>query len=51
MTNFIKGMPDATDPGLPAHSRIEWCDEDDVVRLIDTLDKDGCTHTAEGDAA
>ena len=45
LTNYIKGMPEETDPRAPAHTYTEWCDDDRVVRLIDVLDKDGCRHT------
>jgi hypothetical protein len=41
-TNFIDG--EVINPELPSHTRTEWCDEDEVVRLIDTLDADGCRH-------
>ena len=44
LTNYIEGHPDATDPRYPAHSRIEWCDDDEVVRLTDIMDADGCRH-------
>jgi len=49
-TNFVAG--EVIDDRLPPYTRCEWCDDDDVVRLIDTLDADGCRHevpTTEGD--
>jgi len=42
-TNFVGG--EVLDDRLPPHTRCEWCDDDDVVRLIDVLDADGCRHT------
>ena len=42
-TNFVGGKV-VNPPPYPPHTRTEWCDEDEVVRLIDTLNADGCTH-------
>ena len=44
-TNYIKGEP--SDYRFPPENYAEWCDDDWVVRLIDTLDADGCRHTKE----
>lgn len=46
-TNFVGG--EVLDDRLPPHSRIEWCDDDEVVRLIDTMDVNGCRHEGRGD--
>jgi hypothetical protein len=43
-TNFIDGKV-INPPPFPPHTQTEWCDDDEVVRLIDTLDADGCRHT------
>ena len=45
-TNFNRGQ--ALDSARPHHNHTEWCDDDEVVRLIDVLDKDGCRHTIPG---
>ncbi len=42
-TNFVGG--EVLDDRLPPHTYIEWCDDDEVVRLIEVLDIDGCRHT------
>lgn len=42
-TNFVGG--EVLDDRYPPHTYTEWCDDDDVVRLIDVLDADGCRHT------
>ena len=47
-TNFIGG--EVVNPELPPHTYTEWCDDDEVVRLIDVLDTDGCRHTEMGDS-
>jgi len=46
-TNFVGG--EVLDPHRPAWTRTEWCDDDEVVRLLDVLDADGCRHTAYGE--
>lgn len=47
-TNYVRG--EVLNLGLPPHTLTEWCDNDEVVRLIDVLDADGCRHTTtEGD--
>jgi len=43
-TNFVGGKV-INPPPFPPHTLTEWCDDDDVVRLIDVLDADGCRHT------
>ena len=45
ITNFVAG--EVLDDRRPPHTYTEWCDDDWVVRLIDTLDADGCRHTKE----
>ncbi len=42
-TNFVGGEV-INPPPFPPHTQTEWCDDDEVVRLIDTLDADGCCH-------
>ncbi len=42
-TNFVGG--EVLDDRLPPHTSTEWCDDDEVVRLHDVLDADGCRHT------
>lgn len=42
-TNYVSG--EVLDPELPPHTRTEWCNNNEVVRLIDMLDADGCRHT------
>ena len=44
-TNYVGG--EVLDHERPPHSLMEWCDDDEVVRLIDVLDADGCRHTKE----
>ncbi len=44
-TNFVGG--EVLNYELPPHTLTEWCDDDEVVRLIDVLDADGCRHTQE----
>ena len=41
-TNYVGG--EVLDDRLPPHTRTEWCDDNEVVRLIETLDADGCRH-------
>ena len=41
-TNYVGG--EILDDRLPPHTRCEWCDDDEVVRLIDVLDSEGCRH-------
>ena len=48
ITNYVGGEV-LNPPPYPPHTRTEWCDEDEVVVLIDTLDADGCRHSREGD--
>ena len=43
ITNFVGG--EVLDDRRPPHTYTEWCDDDWVVRLIDTLDAEGCHHT------
>lgn len=45
LTNYHNGDTDYQDPRFPAITSTEWCDEDEVVRLIDVLDANGCRHT------
>ncbi|KKN26542.1 hypothetical protein LCGC14_0873690 [marine sediment metagenome] len=44
-TNFVGG--EVLDHTRPPHTYTEWCNDDEVVRLIDVLDADGCRHTVE----
>lgn len=44
-TNYISGK--VLDDRLPPHTSTEWCDDNEVVRLHDVLDADGCRHTEE----
>ncbi len=41
-TNFVGG--EVINVEGPPHTMTEWCDDDEIVRLIDTLDVDGCRH-------
>ena len=43
-TNFSRGEEGHSDPRFPDENYTEWADDNDVVRLIDILDADGCTH-------
>ncbi len=43
-TNFVGG--EVINWEGPPHTLTEWCDDDEIVRLIDVLDADGCRHTA-----
>ena len=43
-TNYVGGEV-INPPPFPPHTLTEWCDEDEVVRLVDVLDADGCRHT------
>ncbi len=49
-TNFVGGEV-INPPPFPPHTSTEWCDEDEVVRLHDVLDADGCRHESFVDAA
>ena len=42
ITNFVGG--EVLNDEHPPHTYTEWCDDDEVVRLIDTLDASGCSH-------
>jgi len=42
-TNYVGG--EVVDPRLPPHTYTEWCDKDEVIRLVDVLDADGCRHS------
>ncbi|RLB68524.1 MAG: hypothetical protein DRH08_00625 [Deltaproteobacteria bacterium] len=44
-TNYVGGEV-INPPPFPPHTQTEWSDDDRVVRLIDTLDADGCRHQA-----
>lgn len=51
-TNYIGGKV-INPPPFPPHTRTEWCDEDEVVRLVETNSAEGCVHEvpeAEDDA-
>ncbi len=46
-TNYVGG--EVLNYDLSPLSLTEWCDEDEVVRLVDVLDANGCRHTAFGE--
>jgi len=46
-TNFVAG--EVLNIEGPPHTLTEWCDDDEVVRLVDVLDADGCRHTKIGE--
>ena len=41
-TNFVGG--EVLDDRFPPHTGTEWADDDEVVRLHDVLNADGCRH-------
>ena len=43
-TNYGRGEEGHSDPRFPDENYTEWCDDDEVVRLIDILNAKGCTH-------
>ena len=45
-TNYVGG--EVLNNHLPPHTRTEWCDAGEVVRLVDVLDADGCCHMLVG---